>query len=381
MTDYYAKLKGLFQYDGFAVDALNIHEKFQGRKIIVYGAGESFHYFKEVMMRQLGFRPDIILDRKFSQGDTFEGIPATNLMAYQPCEEEIKNSIIVICLGKQPYLQDIQQELKDKGFGEIIHLMDIYEIHNPFNLPTELDTLGFEYFSKHKVAIETALSLFEDDLSREIFIRFLRTHMLRIPVAIPMSQRHEQYTPKDVPLSRGYSRMIYCGVSVGELRSVLQRIGKIEEIVCFEPDPNSFREAKQFLGHQGYQYADRITILPCAVHRDEYITPFFYANTSFGSRILESGTAYAQCVAIDDILPGYEATFINMDIEGAELEALKGAQHLLQTSRPDLAICVYHSVNHIWQIPLFIHDLGLTYRFYLRNYTSFSSETVLYATT
>ena len=68
-----------------------------------------------------------------------------------------------------------------------------------------------------------------------------------------------------------------------------------------------------------------------------------------------------------------------MDIEGAELEALKGEEKTIQANRPDLGICVYHSPSHLWEIPLYLHGLGVGYRLYLRNYTSFTGETVLYA--
>ena len=57
-------------------------------KIIVYGAGESFHYFKEIVMRRYGYIPSVVLDRKFSHGDTFEGIPAFSPLEYQPAEEK-----------------------------------------------------------------------------------------------------------------------------------------------------------------------------------------------------------------------------------------------------------------------------------------------------
>ena len=69
-----------------------------------------------------------------------------------------------------------------------------------------------------------------------------------------------------------------------------------------------------------------------------------------------------------------------MDIEGAELDALIGAEKTIRENVPDLGICVYHSPNHLWEIPLFLNNLDLGYRFYLRNYTSFMHETVLYAT-
>lgn len=59
-------------------------------------------------------------------------------------------------------------------------------------------------------------------------------------------------------------------------------------------------------------------------------------------------------MAIDDILPNFEPTFIKMDIEGAEYEALIGAESIITRSKPNLAICVYHAVNHIWDIPILL---------------------------
>jgi FkbM family methyltransferase len=377
--EYGITLSQLFAQGAFPEDAFYIHKAFQGRKIIVYGGGESFHYFKEIVMRQYGYIPTVVLDRKFGRDVTFEGAPAFSPLEYQPSADEKQNGLVVICLGKQQYYDEVVRGLRQMGYRNIISLMDIYEIHNPFRLPQELEEAGFQYYIDQRERIETCLNIFSDDESREIFIRCLQTHMQRKPVTIPMRDRNEQYTPKDIRLSRGYSRFIYCGVSVGEMARVLGQVGKVDELVCFEPDPNQFRSTVEFLSANHGRIARRVTAIPCAVHSHEAIEPFTYSDTSFGSRILASGKARIQCVSIDDVLPGFQPTFINMDIEGAEIEALKGAETTIRTSRPDLAVCVYHAPHHLWEIPLYLHGLGLGYHLYLRNYTSFVGETVLYA--
>ena len=71
--------------------------------------------------------------------------------------------------------------------------------------------------------------------------------------------------------------------------------------------------------------------------------------------------------------------FIKMDIEGAELAALKGAEQSIRRFKPDLAITVYHSLGDFWQIPQYLDSLGLGYSFYLRHFTIHSEETVLIA--
>ena len=379
MSEHKTAISALLEQSAFPEDAFYIHRVFRGRKIIVYGAGESFHYFKEVVMRQYGYIPAVILDRKFRNGDTFEGIPAFSPLEYQPSADEKRHGVVIVCLGKQNYVDEVAQTLKQMGFRHIISLMDIYEIHNPFCLPQELEDTGFQYYIKHRERIESCLEILADDDSREVYIRCLQTHLQRKPVSIPMCDRNEQYIPKGIPLARGYSRFIYCGVSVGEMARVFGRTGKVDELVCFEPDPNQFARTAQYLAMHRERIARRVTAIPCAVYRHEAIEPFTCSDTSFGSRILESGDARIQCVSIDHVLPGFYPTFINMDIEGAEPEALQGAERTLHASRPDLAICVYHAPNHLWEIPLYLHRLGLGYRLYLRNYTSFIGETVLYA--
>jgi FkbM family methyltransferase len=72
--------------------------------------------------------------------------------------------------------------------------------------------------------------------------------------------------------------------------------------------------------------------------------------------------------------------YIKMDIEGAELAALRGAIQVLKSSRPKLAIALYHRDVDFQTIPEFIHSLDLGYRFHLGHHSINQYETILYAT-
>lgn len=74
-----------------------------------------------------------------------------------------------------------------------------------------------------------------------------------------------------------------------------------------------------------------------------------------------------------------KVTFIKMDVEGAELEALKGARKTIMKHHPRLAISIYHKPEDIWEIPAYILSLSEDYRFYIRHYQFSKNETILYA--
>jgi hypothetical protein len=69
-----------------------------------------------------------------------------------------------------------------------------------------------------------------------------------------------------------------------------------------------------------------------------------------------------------------------MDIEGSELEAIKGSAELIRRDKPKLAISVYHKPYDYLEIPEIICSIVPEYKFYMRQYTPLSEETVLYCT-
>ncbi|MEM6577788.1 MAG: FkbM family methyltransferase [Pseudomonadota bacterium] len=92
--------------------------------------------------------------------------------------------------------------------------------------------------------------------------------------------------------------------------------------------------------------------------------------------------AMVTTLSIDDLArskPIERIDYIKMDIEGAELAALKGAKAVLERDRPTLAVCVYHKLEDFYAIPGYIDQLGLGYEFYLQHSTLHNDETVLFA--
>ncbi len=60
-----------------------------------------------------------------------------------------------------------------------------------------------------------------------------------------------------------------------------------------------------------------------------------------------------EVVMLDALAP--QATYVKMDIEGFEREALEGARGLLAAGQTAFAVTLYHRMSDLWQLPLFIH--------------------------
>lgn len=87
----------------------------------------------------------------------------------------------------------------------------------------------------------------------------------------------------------------------------------------------------------------------------------------------------AKVVKLDDSLANEKVSFIKMDIEGAEVNALRGAEHIIREQHPKMAICIYHKTSDFWEVPLLINSFG-KYKFYVRHHGEFNCwDTICYA--
>ena len=105
----------------------------------------------------------------------------------------------------------------------------------------------------------------------------------------------------------------------------------------------------------------------------DYLNPGFKITDAAGTVAVTKLDDWASGNGIQKI------DFIKMDIEGSEPAALRGAERILQRDNPKLAICLYHDIQHFFQIPLWLNSLQSGYKFYLGHYTIHAGETVLYA--
>jgi FkbM family methyltransferase len=214
--------------------------------------------------------------------------------------------------------------------------------------------------------IRRAFNLWADEASRAEFVTQVewRLHgdfgVLSSPVA------HEIYFPEDLVDLQPGELFVDCGAYDGDtIRSLLARPALSEVgIVAFEPDPATFQQLEAYRDALAPEIRRRFELHQAAVGAVPSQLAFDPAGNEASS--IGSGSLTVDCVTVDDALTGRTPTYLKMDIEGWEPEALAGARRTIASARPVLAICVYHEFDHPWRIPLAIASMSEQYRYYLR---------------
>ena len=233
---------------------------------------------------------------------------------------------------------------------------------------------------EHIISIFNCLS---DQKSRDIYLHALnyrRNFSLEHLTALAELCDPCQYFGNDVvPLIKG-DIVIDCGAYIGD---TLDAFYKSPGFCCnsyfaLEPTPEHFLSICRYVQEHNLK---------------EYVRPFkvaawnkcedlvFLDGVGSGNAVTEKGSIRVHADTIDDIVSNCDGKvdFIKMDVEGSEVPALQGARAIICRDHPTLAICVYHRIPDLWEIPLLIHSLYNGYKLYMRHYSDGPNETVLYA--
>jgi FkbM family methyltransferase len=230
-------------------------------------------------------------------------------------------------------------------------------------------------------AVRAAYALLGDHRSRAEFVEQVRFRLTGDPSTLPHPVRGPQYLVPELVPARDDDVVVDCGAYDGDtLASWLGARGAtFARYVALEPDPASRARLAQMVGDLPTDVAGRVTVLPWAVASHAGTAAFSTTGTA-ASALGDDGGTVVDCRRLDDVLRTLEPpTFVKMDIEGAELDALEGGRAVLASAGPLLAISAYHVQDHLWRLPLAVHELVPGHRLALRPHNEEGWDLVLYA--
>lgn len=196
-----------------------------------------------------------------------------------------------------------------------------------------------------------------------------------------------QYFSDDLPISFAFREsvtMVDCGAYIGDTLPIAldffnKNKIKVNSITLFEPNlDNNFLLQKNIEKFTSSEYL--LVNYPCGVWSKNTTLNFkLGADTSHIVSHDMGNTEKLQVVALDAVAYSRKPNFIKMDIEGAELEAIKGAKKIIKEYNPVLAISVYHLTSHLWDVAFLINKFNPNYDYYLRTHGDLGNEIILYA--
>lgn len=374
---YLQQLNNAIEYslERGSFNSLNIIEN--AKNVCVFGLGT---YFNEAFSSQdmkKKFHVNLLSDNDPDKwGKTFESIKCI-----PPYELTNYESLVVIIMLGNPV--PVEKQLKDLGIQFIYHVnLMLDEI---MNIPRSRG-----WFMKEIDDIKKVYSLFHDDRSKKIYVNGLCNRIAPAFSELTWEELfcdEEQYFYQEYFKFHSNETFVDFGSYTGDtILKFCDIVKKYKEIWGFELDKDNFDQMISNLKN----IDGSIHLHNCGVWNENCVLDYGHGSStnepSSGISLYKTEPSannliqQAQVKRLDDVLKSRNVTYIKMDVEGAEMNALLGAEHIIRTQRPRLSVCVYHKVSDFWQIPLLLNKFNHEYKFVLRHYSKTScEETVLYA--
>jgi len=349
------------------------------KRVVIYGGG-NLGRRTLAGLKGTGIEVIAFVDRNpMLWSQTIAGIPV-----YGPEEAALRfgsNALFVIALWhptRTTGIESVSQMLRKLGCAGVISFAPLYWRYSSQYLPYYMwDLPSRAIHSAERVRF--AFELFADSYnSQSRFVQQLRlrTHA-DFAYPEPPADHPAYFPPLFQPVSD--ECFIDCGAFDGDtVRVFLDWSNRsFSKVVAFEPDPRNADALEVFAGRDK-SLKGRMEIFRNATGERADIVRFA-ASGKTDAAISAAGDIEVKCVTLDHILASQHATFIKMDIEGAEMSTLRGAREVIGRERPILAVCVYHQQDHLWEVPLTIHSQMAKARFGLFGYFMEGMETVCYA--
>jgi FkbM family methyltransferase len=346
--------------------------------MVLFGAGRLGRKILGAL-RQVGVEPVAFADNNPSLwGEKIEGLEVLSLG--EAVLKFSNNAAFVVSIwnGIESSYLKVKKELHQLGCLTIVPFMaiawkwpDDLLPHYCFDLPHRI--------IQEKERILRGFNLFADETSQALYISLIRWRLWMdfdgLPDPIP-----SQYFPANLLTKCDHEVFVDCGAFDGDTIRAFLTFGQnsCQRIVALEPDADNFSRLEIYVKGLPQEVGRKISLMRVAAYSSKVKVPFNETGNhtsgidALGAHEVPGGT-------LDEILENEEPTFIKMDIEGGELDALMGAQRAIKRCNPVLAVGVYHKPTHLWDIPLFIASLSCDYRFFLRAHAAEGTDVVCYA--
>jgi len=350
-----------------------------GVPIVLYGAGNLGRKVLAALRNNNSDAIAFVDANPALDGKRVSGVPV--LAPAEAVRRFGKEAVFVVCVwhpASEGGMQSILSFLRNLGAERVTSFVPLFWEFAPDLLPYYLWDLPSRLLAQ-KELVREACAIFSDQ-SQDQLVAELRLRLYADFGATASPIRTPQYFAKELFDMLDAECFIDCGAYDGDtIREFVAAVnGRFPRLIAFEADTSNFQRLKKWVSEQPREINERINILEKAVGRVSG-TLRFVSTAGANAAVSATGNTLIAATTLDEALVGEVPTFIKMDIEGSEMDALEGAAHVITTHRPLMAVCIYHQLEHLWQIPLLIKRAQPDARLFLKSYAVDGWESVCYA--
>ncbi len=328
----------------------------ESRPIVLYGMGNGaekvFAACKERGIRISG----VMASDEFVRGQSFLGFPVRTLA---DTEKILGECVYLLSFGS--FLPDV-----------MAHIDEISRTHTLYAPDVPLFGGGIwerEYLCENLPRLEKVYALLSDEQSEKVFTDLLLYRMTGKLSYLSRCEtpREEMYRLLDISGEEDYLDLgAYDGDTLREF--LIETGGKFSSMTAVEPDPKSRRKLLERMEafSPGITEDVRFSLIEGGVWSENGSLSFDNA-AGRNSALSESGKMSVHVYSVDFLLENRECSFIKMDVEGSEKEALLGAKETLRVLRPKLLFSAYHRTEDLFALPELLLKLQPEYRIFLRH--------------
>ena len=349
----------------------------RGFRVVLFGAGNLGRRAASAL-RGIGITPLAFTDNDKTRWSTrVDGLEV--LSPKDAATRYGEDSVFLVTIWNEfHWFNETEKQLRKYGCNCVAPYPSLHWRFPELFLPCLLNDLPSKLYEQADRVL-AAEEIWADCESRAIFEANIRLRALGDLRAVPGRPVENTYLPTELIKLSKHDHFLDCGATCGEmLQDLIRKRGEdFDSFDAIEADNISYPKLEAYRDQLPLSLKTKLRLHNCAIGATRGTVRFAHSGLT-GSSISDEGLPVA-CHRIDDLFADTPLTFIKMDIEGAEFDALRGASHVLRRDRPILAICVYHRQSDIWRIPLFAHELLPEHKLYLRGYEGDGFQTVLYA--
>ncbi len=323
------------------------------RPIVLYGMGDGADKIL-TQFERFGIKISAVFaSDEFVRGHSFHGFKVQRLCEVQ--EKFGEDIVIVIAFASQR--------------PEVLERM--YALDAKFDVVApDVPVVGEELFDadfirRHAERMEHSYALLADEQSRRVFLDTVRFKLSGRLCYLRQSETAKEEIFTSVLHPSRQERFADLGAYNGDtIRELLSYTGgQFASITALEPDRRNFRKLSRYTEEMlnGEVRLVQAGAWCCDTEK------CFAAKAGRQSCITEKGIQ-VQMRALDSVLNGAVCTMLKMDVEGAEYEALRGAENTIRRFRPKLNIAAYHRSGDFFELPIMVHSLCPDYQIYLRHH-------------